>query len=289
MTAEHREGSSTLSGVGQFIQSIAKAFPGIPVASEARGKAKANQVMLGEIERMRGSLIQQGYSQSTVDGMCLHYINECSKSNNLAECLAIAQSELGRDYETSKIDHSWFLRWSDGASEQFDDEMRLIWGKVLSGELDQPGSYSKRTLSILSDMGARDAGLFQRLCSLCARCVDEYGNITGVVPCVFLDNGGASYCDGEMTYSEIAHLASLELVVLTSKTSLDVGELIVIDGDRYAVEGDAKGPVSFSDITLTNYGNELSQLSGDAIGSHRDLLKFFEREAQRQGGRIVRA
>lgn len=289
MTAEHREGSSTLSGVGQFIQSIAKTFPGIPVASEARGKAKANQVMLNEIERMRGSLIQQGYSQSTVDGMCLHYINECSKSNNLAECLAIAQSELGRDYETSKIDHSWFLRWSDGASEQFDDEMRLIWGKVLSGELDQPGSYSKRTLSILSDMGARDAGLFQGLCSLCARYVDESGNIAGIIPCVFMDIGGASYCDGEMSYSEIAHLASLELVALTSNTSLSVGEFIVIDGVRYAAEDGKNGPVHFGDITLTSYGNELSRLSGEAVGSHHDLLKFFEREAQKQGGRIVRA
>lgn len=284
------EASGTvLSGTSKFIDSLLKLRPGLATASEARGVARASKIMLDSIEEAIARCRNMGFSQETTDAICLTIANEFSKSENLSSCLSFARDAAGDDFDASSMDHSWFLRWSDGASEQFDDEMRLIWGKVLSGELDQPGSYSKRTLSILSDMGARDAGLFQRLCSLCARYVDESGNALGVIPCVFLDSGGASYCDGEITYSEIAHLSSLELVVLTSKTSLGVGEFIVIDGDRYAVESGTKEPVFFSDITLTNYGTELSQLSGDAIGSHHDLLKFFELEAQKQGGRIVRA
>lgn len=277
-----------LSGVGKLIESLAKSFPGISIASEARGKAEANQVMLDEMERMRGRLIQQGYDQNTINGLCMHYVNECSKSSNLAECLTIAQSELGHDYDASKIDHSWFLRWSDGASEQSDDEMRFIWGKVLSGELEQPGSYSKRTLSILSDMSAHDALLFQKMCSLCAKCVDGAGEYVGVIPCVFLDHDGASYCDGAISYSEISHLASLELVVLSSNVALGTEDFLEIDGTRYTVEKGAKDRVYFSDVTLTIYGDELSRLSEAEVGSHPDLLKFFELQAKKHGGRIVK-
>ncbi len=45
-----------------------------------------------------------------------------------------------------------------------DDEMQTLWAKVLAGEANSPGTYSKRTVNLLSDLDKKDALLFQSLC-----------------------------------------------------------------------------------------------------------------------------
>src|SRR6185295_2887457 len=45
--------------------------------------------------------------------------------------------------------------------------MKLIFGKILSGEISKPGSFSIRTLKIISQLDNQAAKLFQLLCSQC--------------------------------------------------------------------------------------------------------------------------
>jgi hypothetical protein len=39
-----------------------------------------------------------------------------------------------------------------------------LWSRVLAGEANKPGSYSKRTVNFLSDLDKIDAELFSQLC-----------------------------------------------------------------------------------------------------------------------------
>ena len=41
--------------------------------------------------------------------------------------------------------------------------MQDVWAKVLAGEVIDPGSYSMKTLSVLRNMSAKDAELFERI------------------------------------------------------------------------------------------------------------------------------
>ena len=289
MIAKSKDGGSTLSGMGRFIESIAQTFPGISVASEARGKARANQVMLDEVERMRRNLIQQGYDQSTVNGMCLHYVNECSKSNNLAECLTIAQSELSRDYDTGKIDHSWFLRWSDGASEQFDDEMRLIWGKVLSGELEHPGSFSKRTMSILSDMSGAEARSFRHLCGVCRkRRLD--GRQPQMIYYPFIIPNELA-----LEPQEADSLRALGLTTLSGSNGVmsamsikfsDKPTILKIGNCAYSVTSEHACSIEVVSDPLTSYGQELSTLCD--IGTYDGFEQYVMGILEELGADVTR-
>ena len=44
--------------------------------------------------------------------------------------------------------------------------MQNIWAKVLARELEQPNSFSYKTLDVLKNMSADDFKLFEKLCSL---------------------------------------------------------------------------------------------------------------------------
>lgn len=149
-----------MSGSSKFMDSLRSIRPGLSIASEARGVASANRTMLDALEETRSRCQDMGLPQGTTDAICTRLVNEFSRSENLASCLSFAQDVVGSDYDASHIDHSWFLRWSEGASNQCDDEMRIVWGKLLAGELEQPGTYTKRAMSILSDMSHEEAEVF---------------------------------------------------------------------------------------------------------------------------------
>ena len=42
--------------------------------------------------------------------------------------------------------------------------MQILWARVLAGEANAPGTYSKRTVNLLSDFDKSDAELFTKLC-----------------------------------------------------------------------------------------------------------------------------
>ena len=63
----------------------------------------------------------------------------------------------------AKVDPDWMTRFVDYAKDVSNDEMRLIWSRILSGELSKPNSISVMTLETLRNMSKRDAEIFHKL------------------------------------------------------------------------------------------------------------------------------
>lgn len=62
---------------------------------------------------------------------------------------------------TSELDDNWlnvFQRYAEDASSE---RLQGLWGKVLAGEVRQPGRFSSRTLRFLSEFSQSDALLFE--------------------------------------------------------------------------------------------------------------------------------
>lgn len=60
-------------------------------------------------------------------------------------------------------DKNWIYSFFKLAGQITQEEMQIIWGKILAGEIMSPNSYSIRTLEILSTMTTLDAEVFSRL------------------------------------------------------------------------------------------------------------------------------
>ncbi len=83
---------------------------------------------------------------------------------NIASVVDHAAEEL-RDKEVPDIepDHDWTARFFDCVQDVSSGHMQKLWAKVLSGEVENPGRTSLRTLDTLRNMTKRDAELFERL------------------------------------------------------------------------------------------------------------------------------
>jgi hypothetical protein len=68
--------------------------------------------------------------------------------------------------EGQTIDDDWFNVFEKEASQKSTEDMQRRFARVLAGEIEKPGSYSTRTIKILSEMDQTTASLFKKLCSV---------------------------------------------------------------------------------------------------------------------------
>ena len=98
---------------------------------------------------------------------------------NLDEISAVAANELNKATSESSIDQSaengeeqtinddWLNGFEAEARQKSTEEMQLLFGRILAGEISKPGTYSIRTVKILGELDQNVALLFKKLCSVC--------------------------------------------------------------------------------------------------------------------------
>ncbi len=67
------------------------------------------------------------------------------------------------------VTEDWRRKFFQGAENICDQDLQLLWGKVLAGEVSSPGSYSLRTLEILKHLSKAEAEVFRQACNLACR------------------------------------------------------------------------------------------------------------------------
>lgn len=91
---------------------------------------------------------------------------EKKRQANIAATVRHAAAELG-DSEVPEHEPNpdWTARFFDCVQDVSSEDMQKLWAKVLSGEVQGPGTTSLRTLDVLRNMTPQDAAMFQEVCS----------------------------------------------------------------------------------------------------------------------------
>ena len=68
--------------------------------------------------------------------------------------------------DLDKVNSTWQRHWTEGASKVGidDEDRRTWWARLLAGEIQQPETYSLRTLAVMDTLSTKEAKLFRRLC-----------------------------------------------------------------------------------------------------------------------------
>ena len=82
------------------------------------------------------------------------------------------QSELDGSDET--ISDDWLNAFETEARQKSTEEMQALFGRILAGEIRQPGSYSTKAVKILGGLDQSVANHFLRLCSMG---ISLFGNV----------------------------------------------------------------------------------------------------------------
>ncbi len=248
-----------------FLEKISDAVGGVLKPYQIVRVAKAE----AEADRIRAES-QIEISDRQRRAMYRFFEEEGKKQQNMEEITRQALPQLGEESQPDKVEDDWIVNFFDKCRLISDEDMQKLWSRVLAGEANAPGSYSKRTVNFLSSLDKRDAELFRALCT--------FGwFLGGVFPLVY-DLGGDVYKRHGIHFGSLSHLDSIGLVrfdPLAGYKRLELPKLTPISyyGSPVLLHfpKDTENTLEMGKVLLTKTGKELAPI----CGSQADP-EFFE-------------
>jgi hypothetical protein len=151
-----------------LIEKISEAVGGIfrPYQIRRVAEAEVDAEKIKAISKIEVTDIQRRAMQRFLE-------EEAKKQENIESITSKALPAVGENSFPQKIENDWLANFFDKCRLISDDEMQNLWAKVLAGEANAPGHFSKRTISVLASLDKQDAELFQKLCSFAWWIMDE--------------------------------------------------------------------------------------------------------------------
>lgn len=195
---------------------------------------------------------------------------EAHRQKNIEEITSKALPQLDAGAKPDAIEDDWVTNFFDKSRIVSDTEMQDLWSRVLAGEANAPGTYSKRTVNFLSDLDKIDAELFSSLCS--------FGWVIGnIVPLVF-DVQAEIYNKNGINFNTISHIESIGLIQFNSLSGfkrLKLPKQFVVHyyGKPLSLEmaQESANELELGNTLLTKTGQELAPICGS-----KPVDGFFE-------------
>lgn len=176
---------------------------------------------------------------------------------------AIVQGSIDVLPPTAKddpVEEDWITAFFEDCKNVSEEKLQSLWSHILAGEVAEPGSYPKRTLSFIKTLSQSEADLFTKFCSiLCCNYKLHYVHIRLTDEIHLTDYG--------IDYSDIMELESLGLLRFDANTvwyfdAPEPAALSYFNETLYLYPKIREGRIQFSAFPLTNLGNTLARISG---------------------------
>lgn len=92
---------------------------------------------------------------------------EIRRQNNIDSVVEKAAEDLkGKQVSDDPVDEDWSTRFFGIVQDVSQEEMKILWSKILSKEIERPSTFSMRTLETLRNLSAKEAELFEKIAPL---------------------------------------------------------------------------------------------------------------------------
>ncbi len=156
----------------KFLQTIAPAFGRMyePLEKIIDAKAEAKAEEIKKINEVRTaskiaklqSELAESVQQRAADRVSTTQIRQ---QENLESTFKLVPQFLPERVGDESVDEDWFYQFMEYNQTISDEQMQILWAKILAGEITQPGKFSLRTLQFVKAMSKFDAKLFDNLCN----------------------------------------------------------------------------------------------------------------------------
>ena len=186
---------------------------------------------------------------------------EAQRQENMEDISAKALPHLKEDADPDSIEDDWLVNFFDKYRIVSDQEMQKLWSHVLAGEANVPGTYSKRTVNLLSGLDKAEALLFTKLCGFIVF-------IEELTPLVF-DESAQIYNRHGIDFSSLSHLDSIGLIQygdLTGFLRKNMPKKVTAGYYQRPIilqlPKDIENDLGIGKVLLTRIGKELAPISG---------------------------
>ncbi|MDP3726312.1 MAG: DUF2806 domain-containing protein, partial [bacterium] len=265
-----------------LIEKISDAVGGVfkPYQIRRAAQARAEAEKIRAVSKIEISELQQR-------ALNRFLFEEASKQNNIENIIRKALPAINAKAQSQKIENDWIVDFFDKSRLISDEEMQGLWGKVLAGEANAPGTYTKRTIYLLASLDKNDALLFTKLCSF-------IWTIGGLVPLIF-NSDNELYTKNGINFISLKHLDSIGLISFESlsgymkkgfkkKLKIDYGNKIITL--EFLKENDNE--LSIGHAIFTDVGAQLATLCKSPVidGTVEYALTEWAKAGVKEEGKI---
>lgn len=207
------------------------------------------------------------------------------KEVNVSKAVLAAEHILANDEQAppdQKVEDDWLFSWRENAGRVSSSELQDLWGRILAGEVKNPGSYSFRTMEFLKGLSKEEAELISKVAQFVV------GEAIFRNKDSFLEHSGISF-NTLLFLQEIGIISGVEAVGLTvtwsslvpnkyMKPLISNNKVIILEHDDINRKAEA------GIYQLTSVGKQVLALA--SFGSKDDYLLSIAQDYSKKGYKV---
>jgi len=144
--------------------------------------------------------------------------------------------------------------------------MQSAWSRILAGEVNRPGAFSRRTLQIVSTLEKQDAHLITSLCRFAWTIGESELNV------VVVNHNDKIYVDAGISFATLVHLEAMGVIKFDTESSLASFSIQGLPknfvasyfDNRFTAElpDTAQGAIRMGKVMFTSVGRQIAAISG---------------------------
>ena len=252
-----------------LVEKICNAFGLYYEPTHAKRMAEA-EVEVAKI-RARGNLEVTEIQERAIYRL-IH--EEGKKQENIESITAQATTRIDEHAKPENVKDDWISHFFEKCRIVSDAEMQKLWSTILAGEANKPGSYSKRTIDIISTLDKSDAHIFTNLCGFAI--TDGKGI---AYPLVF-EHQDNIYKKSGLDFASLNHLDFIGLIKFNELgnymfTDLPKQAVFLYFGQviKFIFQNDSDNQLDSGHVMLTQAGLQLASICGAQM--NREFLNYM--------------
>lgn len=165
---------------------------------------------------------------------------------------------LSENSNPQSMQKDWIVNFFNQAKLVSDKEVQMLWSRVLAGEADSPGSFSKRTVRVLAELDKEDGEHFTNVCRFVVK-------LEILTPLIFNETEDL-YAKAGLTFNSLSHLDSIGLIDFEGfgyyRHPKEDPLVVEYFGDTFQLQTSSIGVpgLSYGRAKLTEVGHQLATI-----------------------------
>lgn len=248
---------------GQVIDALGRLFPAIPLGSHRRALKRD----IKAYEKERHQVADLDIPETDKSIVLARLQRELLHMDNLTQIVQDAAPQIDKAAGLDGMDPDWIDDFTEKAEKISVKEVQRLWSKLLAGEANNHGTFSKKTVATLYELDKDTAKTFSTYCTYAmqnSKRKSVFDNL--YTP---LSDWGASHKDSLIL--EVAQLKSLEdaglitrqytvKITVPANSTIDTGFLTDSSRIVFRNNEDQDHEIYFTSYPFTRVGEQLCSL-----------------------------
>lgn len=238
--------------IEKISDAVGAVFLPLQIKRVAQAEAEAGKI------RALGEIKISGIQERALSRM-IH--QEERRQKNIEQITKLAIEDLSPDAKPESLGNDWLAHFFDKCQIVSDAEMQSLWGKLLAREANDPRTFSRRTVELVSTLDKIDALFFTNLC--------KFGWTIGRLTPLIYDLAMPFYKNEDIAFGTLTHLDNIGLITFNDlnsyiRTDFPKEVIVAYCGRRVQIDlpEEAGNHLNLGKVLLTQVGKELSSICG---------------------------